>query len=80
MATAYIEALKYVQDNPVSEEIPGEERVLRGYKIQFSSRDGRYNCRDMDIEVTSKEAGIRPVNINTISELIYNGVRYVVKK
>ena len=80
MAAAYIEALKYVQDNPVSEETPGEERVLRGYKIQFSSRDGRYNCRDMDIEVTSKEAGIRPVNINTISELIYNGVKYIVKK
>lgn len=57
----------------------GEERILRGYKIQFESRDGRYNCVDMDIVKTEKEAGIRPVNINTICYLIYNGVKYVVE-
>lgn len=57
----------------------GEERVLRGYKIQFESRDGRYNCIDMDIVKTEKEAGIRPVNINSIKYLIYNGVKYVVE-
>ena len=33
----------------------------------------------MDIERTDKEAGIRPVNINTIKYLIYNGVKYIVK-
>lgn len=57
----------------------GEERVLRGYKIQFESRDGRYDCVDMDITKTDKESGIRPVNINTIHYLIYNGVKYVVE-
>ena len=57
----------------------GEERVLRGYKIQFESRDGRYDCIDMDITKTDKESGIRPVNILTIKWLIYNGTKYVVE-
>lgn len=57
----------------------GEDRVLRGYKIQFESRDGRYNCIDMDIQQTDKESGVRPVNINTIKYLIFDGVKYVVE-
>ena len=57
----------------------GEDRVLRGYKIQFESRDGRYDCVDMDITKTDKESGIRPVNINTIKYLIFDGVKYVVE-
>lgn len=57
----------------------GEDRVLRGYKIQFESRDGRYNCIDMDIRQTDKESGVRPVNINTIKYLIFDGVKYVVE-
>lgn len=65
--------------NPILGFEEGEERVLRGYKIQFESRDGRYNCVDMDIERTDKESGIRPVNINAIKYLIYNGVKYIVK-
>lgn len=65
--------------DPILPYVEGEERVLRGYKIQFESRDGRYNCIDMDIERTEKENGIRPVNINTIKWLIYNGVKYVVE-
>lgn len=79
MATAYKEALEFIQDNPVKDYIEGEERVLRGFKVQFVSRDGKYNCIDMDIEKSSKENGVRPVNINTISQLIYNGVKYVVE-
>ena len=65
--------------NPVSKYEEGEDRVLRGYKIQFSSRDGRYDCVDMDITKTDKESGIRPVNINTIKWLIFNGVKYIVE-
>ena len=65
--------------NPILPYEKGEERVLRGYKIQFESRDGRYNCVDMDIIKTEKEDGIRPVNINEIRWIIYNGVKYVVK-
>lgn len=65
--------------NPILPYEEGEERVLRGYKIQFSSRDGRYDCVDMDITKTDKESGIRPVNINTIKWLIFNGVKYIVE-
>lgn len=66
-------------NNPILPYIEGEERILRGYKVQFESRDGRYNCVDMDIERTEKENGIRPVNILTIKWLIYNGIKYVVE-
>ena len=57
----------------------GEDRILRGYKIQFESRDGRYDCVDIDIVRTEKESGIRPVNINTIKWLIFNGVKYIIE-
>jgi hypothetical protein len=66
-------------NNPILPYEEGEERVLRGYKIQFSSRDGRYDCVDMDITKTDKESGIRPVNINTIKYLIFDSVKYVVE-
>ena len=79
MATAYKEALEMIQNNPVKDYIEGETRTLRGYKLQFSSRDGKYKCMDMDITRSAKETGERLVNINTISQLIYNGVKYVVE-
>lgn len=66
-------------NNPVLPYEEGEDRILRGYKIQFESRDGRYDCVDMDIVRTDKESGIRPVNILTIKWLIFNGVKYIVK-
>lgn len=34
---------------------------------------------EMDIVKTDKESGIRPVNINTIKWLIFNGVKYIVE-
>ena len=79
MAVAYKEALEFIQNNPIKDYIEGEDRVLRGFKMQFISRDGKYKCMDMDIERTEKETGERLVNINTISQLIYNGVKYVVE-
>ena len=79
MAAAYAEALTFIQQNPVKDYIEGESRTLRGYKVQFQSRDGRYDCVDMDIEKTEKESGVRPVNINTLESLIYKGIKYVVK-
>lgn len=79
MAVAYKGALEFIQNNPVKDYIEGEDRVLRGYKMQFVSRDGKYKCMDMDIKRTGKETGERYVNINTISHLIYNGVKYVVE-
>lgn len=79
MAVAYKTALEYIQDNPILDYVEGEERVLRGFKLQFVSRDGKYRCLDMDIERSAKETGERLVNINTIEQLIYNGVKYIVK-
>lgn len=75
MAEAYKIALEHIQKHPISDIEEGEERVLRGYKVQFSSRDGRYSCVDMDIA----ENNIRPVNITTISWLIYNNIKYIVE-
>lgn len=68
-----------LMSNPISKFEEGEDRVLRGYKVQFESRDGRYNCVDMDITKTDKESGVRPVNINTIKWLIYNNKKYIVE-
>ena len=78
METAYKEALEFIQNNPIKDYIEGEDRILRGYKMQFVSRDGKYRCMDMDITRTDKETGERLVNINTISQLIYNGTKYIV--
>lgn len=58
--------------NPILPYVEGEDRILRGYKIQFQSVDGRYQCMDMEIKSP------RPVNINTIKWLIYKGVKYTV--
>lgn len=62
--------------NPILPYEEGEDRVLRGFKIQFESRDGRYNCIDMDIEDTNN---VRPININTIRWIILGGTKYVVE-
>lgn len=78
MLDAYTAALEFIQNNPIKDVIDGTDRILRGYKLQFVSRDGKYRCMDMDIVRTSKETGERFVNINTISQLIYNGVKYIV--
>lgn len=79
MAVAYKTALEFIQDNPIKDYVEGESRVLRGFKLQFVSRDGKYRCLDMDIKRSDKETGERLVNINTIEKLIYNGIQYVVK-
>lgn len=71
-------AKRFAEDlikNPVLPYEEGEDRVLRGYKVQFTSRDGRYNCVDMDLE---DDNNVRPVNINTIKWLIIGGTKYIV--
>lgn len=73
-----IEIIQDILKNPVLPYETGEFRELRGFKIEFSSRDGKYNCIDMDIQ-GSYESKIRPVNINTIVWLVYDGVKYTVK-
>ena len=69
--------LHALMSNPIPKIIEGEDRVLRGYKIQFESRDGKYQCIDMDIE--DSENNVRLVNINTIKWLIIDNTKYIVQ-
>lgn len=72
------DAFKQIQETPIFPVEKGEERVLRGYKVQFSSTNGFYDVVDMDIEDDGKGANLRKVNINEINWLVVNGVKYVV--
>ena len=69
--------LHTLMSNPIPKIVEGEDRVLRGYKIQFESRDGKYQCVDMDIE--DLENNVRLVNINTIKWLIIDNIKYIVQ-
>ena len=77
IAAAAIEEIAKIQQNPISAFEPGEMRTLIGYKVQFTSRDGRYDCVDM--KIPEGENNIRPVNINTIEWLVFDGKKYIVK-
>lgn len=70
------EILTYIQSNPILPFEEGEERLLRGYKLQFKSEDGFYQVKDLDIETNNE----RLVNINSIVYLVFNGVKFVVEK
>ncbi len=72
------DAIKQVQETPIFPVEKGEERVLRGYKVQFSSTNGFYDVIDMDIEDDGKGANLRKVNINEINWLVVSGVKYIV--
>lgn len=65
--------LQALQNSPVLDYEKGELRELRGYKTQFVSEDGRFDCMDMDL------MEIRPVNINTIQWLVVDNVKYIVE-
>ena len=65
--------LHALMSNPIPKIVEGEDRVLRGYKIQFKSRDGKYQCIDMDKD------NVRLVNINTIKWLIIDNIKYIVQ-
>ena len=70
------EVLAYVQANPILPFEEGEERILRGYKLQFKSEDGFYQVLDMDID----KNGERLVNINSIIWLVFDGCKYLIEK
>jgi len=72
-------ALESIINNPINNIELGELRVLRGYKTQFRSNDGLYNCFDMDLPDGLKGSNMRSVNINTIQYLIVGGVKYIVE-
>jgi hypothetical protein len=67
------DAITDLLNNPIATYVPGDERVLRGYKVQFESITGNYDVIDMDINER------RQVNVNTIKWLVVDGVKYIVK-
>jgi len=73
------DAFKVVQDNPINQIETPEERVLRGYKVQFSSVSGFYDVVDMDIEDDGKGSNLRKVNITEIKWLVIGGIKYIVE-
>jgi hypothetical protein len=68
-------ALREIQNNPIVSQ-PGEERILCGYKTQFTSTNGLYEVFDMEI---AEGSAIMTVNINTVNWLVFGGVKYIVK-
>lgn len=76
IAKAAEDAIKKIQENPVLPTENPEERVLRGYKIQFSSITGMYDVVDMDI---TTGMNVRKVNVTEINWLVYNNIKYIVK-
>lgn len=65
------EALKRIQENPVTPIVPGEDRVLVGFKLNNETRDGRYECVDFNL------LEMRPVTITAIKEVVVNNTRYI---
>lgn len=59
----------------------GEERTLIGHLIDTKQEFGRYKVIDLEIQFNDCKAhALRQVDSKTISELIFNGVKYKVKK
>ncbi len=56
------DAFKGIQENPIFPIEAGEERVLRGYKVQFVSSNGFYDVVDMDITDDGKGSNLRKVH------------------
>lgn len=76
VAKTAAQIIEEVIKNPVTRFEKGEERVLRGYKLQHESVDGFYQVVDLD--VTSGETK-RLVNLNTLKWLVVDGIKYIVE-
>ena len=77
VAKAAEQAIKEIQENPILNFQKGEERTLRGYKVQFESITGYYDVIDMDITTGMNR---RQVHINEINWLVIGNVRYIVER
>lgn len=73
------ECLKELQENTIFPFEKGESRILKGFKVQFRSNDGLYDCVDLDFPDGLDKPNLRSVNINTIEWLIVDNTKYVVK-
>lgn len=71
VTTVALELLEDLIHNPIVSTVPGEERILRGWKLQHESLDGQYAVMDSDLMEK------RVVNLNTIQWIILDGVKYI---
>jgi len=71
VTTVALELLEDLIRNPIVSTVAGEERVLRGWKLQHESLDGQYAVMDSDLMEK------RVVNLNTIKWIIVDGVKYI---
>lgn len=71
VTTVALELLEDLIHNPIVNTVAGEERILRGWKLQHESLDGQYAVMDSDLMEK------RVVNLNTIQWIILDGVKYV---
>lgn len=71
VTTVALELLEDLIHNPIVSTVAGEERILRGWKLQHESLDGQYAVMDSDLLEK------RVVNLNTIQWIIVDGVKYI---
>jgi len=74
VAKTAAQVIEEVIRNPVTKFEKGEERILRGYKLQHESEDGFYQVADLDITTGDNK---RLVNLNTAKWLVVGGVKYI---
>lgn len=68
-----LEALREAIDNPVLDYVDGEERVLKGFKINNELIGSCYRVFDFE------KKDIRNVNPSSILWIIHNGIKYILK-
>ena len=71
VTTVALELLEELIRNPINSTVAGEERILRGWKLQHESLDGQYAVMDSDLMEK------RVVNLNTIKWIIVDGTKYI---
>lgn len=84
-STTLANAGKLLEDlieNPISKEIPGETRVIRGRHYGHIDDLGRVHFVDMEIPKTTNEGTerMRQIDPRTIQYIIVNNTKYNLKK
>lgn len=69
-------------NNPLSKEIPGEQRTMIGRHHGFIDEKGRVHFIDMKIayDANKPDSRLRQIDTRTIQSIIVNNTKYVLKK
>ncbi len=59
--------------------LQGEERTLIGYLVDTKQEFGRYKVVDLELQFKGENHNLRQVDSKTITQLIFNGVKYKIK-